>query len=557
MTTQLLERFSATSGGDSSRVHPSSPYHGPTDDVLTCDGICQSPRPLSLAELERVIAAHAASPSTPLMRIWLSMARAVAGKPGEQREHPDVPTSSETNNAPLPKSFEWSTPEGATRAMTGRDHPHLSLPEAACAPFFSGQSPEKFHPLWVEEAIGFITARAAGCAFEDCVAITRSTPPESRLNHFSALTGLRPVRISNLSTAATCGFFYLAFHKPEEMTGQARAMAACYQGLAYADEQSVFDHGGEWSHLPNMAGPLLGAERLLSGPHPHLFERGLLAWHCCAMRPQPPSTLSSPSVQTLFLSRFYDATLLMILDSFKTLDSDSILPARATTWGTLLSNDVYDYVSDGLSGRVANLCWAMGTWDSPIVCARLFRGCLIAAAQAAHHTPGPLFALIEMEFVYLYTGRYCYYTVPCDRSLPFDDTYIPFSLEELPSPDAAPVHGFRAALRTAFSGPAQEEGNGPSVSINTTDKTADSSLPPWRGLAATPCDWDNPHGEFDGLAMRATYDILGCLDRGVYASSPGLYRAHLAWMIRQYDIVAACGRDTLGVGRYYVTHRVK
>lgn len=95
------------------------------------------------------------------------------------------------------------------------------------------------------------------------------------------------------------------------------------------------------------------------------------------------------------------------------------------SWGTLLSNDVVDYICDGLSGRVVNICWSVGTWDSPIECARMFRGCVIAVAQAAHYAPGALFALLNTELGYMYSGRYSYSNIPCDTTLPYDDTYMP------------------------------------------------------------------------------------------------------------------------------------
>ncbi|KAL5360099.1 hypothetical protein BJX96DRAFT_149767, partial [Aspergillus floccosus] len=58
-----------------------------------------------------------------------------------------------------------------------------------------------------------------------------------------------------------------------------------------------------------------------------------------------------------------------------------------------------------------------------------------------------------MKFIYLYPTRHCYFSVPCDRTLPLDDTYIPLSIERIPSPEIPPDSRFRAALRAAFSEP--------------------------------------------------------------------------------------------------------
>lgn len=79
-----------------------------------------------------------------------------------------------------------------------------------------------------------------------------------------------------------------------------------------------------------------------------------------------------------------------------------------------------------------------------------------------------------------------------------------------------------------------------------TPRMDPSPYPPWQGLAATPCVWYGASGdEFDVVAARATHDILGCLDRGVYPDSPGLYYAHLGWLVRRYDELVVNGRDNL------------
>ncbi|KFY68696.1 hypothetical protein V496_00840 [Pseudogymnoascus sp. VKM F-4515 (FW-2607)] len=487
MTTQLEERFSTASSAMYSYICPDVDYHGPTDDVLSCDGICHTPRPLCLVELERVVADYTArvvASSTPSTQIWLRMARAALHGPDNDGWNGSAPGEDA-------ESWAWSTPEGANLAMTGAD----------------------FSPT------------------------TKS--------HL-AMTGLRADRVANLATAGLSGLVYLAHHRPEDIEGPTRAVCAWYNGLPYADELSASDQGGEWSHLSNLAGPLLGAERLLSGPLPELFDRVLFSYHCCTVRPRPPSTLTIPSIRTLFLARFYDSTLPSFLDCFKCLEPGSVLLARASHWGTLLSNDVFDYISDGLSGRAANLCWAIGSWESPVECARMFRGCLIAVAQAAHNTPGPLFVLVYMVFLYLYTARYCYYSVP----------YVP-------TPGVTPVSGFRAALRAAFSAPSDSVREASSElfdtdsTINGGPQSASASLPPWQGIPATPCSLDNASGDdFDVVAARGTHEILGCLDRTVYLHSPGLYYAHLGWLVRQYDALIVASRDNLGVGRYYMTHRV-
>ncbi|GKZ17243.1 hypothetical protein AbraIFM66951_009024 [Aspergillus brasiliensis] len=557
MTTQTQERFSAATKADYFPVPPSTTYHNPTDDVLTVDGICHTPRPHCLAELKRVLAKHATSPSTPAMRIWLHMARSVLNEPVEQEEHVSAPEKGDdSSNA---NSFEWSTPEKANEVMTGDDHPLLSLPAAVCAPLSSIRSAGTFHPNWMKEALGIIISRAAGASFDPCVAVTRSIDPASRFNQVSAMTGLGNLRVSNLSTGGLSGLFYMALTSPEAMTEEARAVCAFYHGLPYADELSVCDQGGQWAHLPNLAGPLLAAEKLLSGPRPDIFERVLFSYHCCTMDPKSPPYSSIPPISTLFLARLYDSTLPSFLDCIKALDPISIFGTRATAWGTVFSNDIFDYVNDQKSGRALNFCWAVGTWDGPIICARMFRGCLLANARIAHEAPGPLFAILIMEFVYLYSARYCYWVISqaCDPEIPLDDTYIPCSFDEIPSPDTPPVSGFRAALRAAFAESLPDGCNGPSEVSSTTDGKGNQSLPPWQGLAAGKCEWDNPHKNFDDLAMGATYEILACLDRGVYASSRELYNSHLAWLIRQYDILVECGRDNLAVGRYYVSHRLK
>ncbi|GKZ36242.1 hypothetical protein AbraIFM66950_007239 [Aspergillus brasiliensis] len=176
----------------------------------------------------------------------------------------------------------------------------------------------------------------------------------------------------------------------------------------------------------------------------------------------------------------------------------------------------------------------------------MFRGCLLANARIAREAPGPLFAILIMEFVYLYSALYCYWVISqaCDTEIPLDDTYIPCSFDEIPSPDTPPVRGFRAALRAAFAESLPDGCNGASEVSSTTNVKGNQSLPPWQGLAAGKCEWDNPHKNFDDLAMGATYEILACLDRGVYASSRELYNSHLAWLIRQYDILVECGGDT-------------
>ncbi|PYH88455.1 hypothetical protein BO71DRAFT_488747 [Aspergillus ellipticus CBS 707.79] len=169
-------------------AHLRAPYHEPTDDVLTCDDICYTPRPLCLAILKRVAAARAISPSKPSMQIWLRMARAVLGDSVEHTEN--IPVPSKTNNESNAHSFEWSSPEDAALIMTGKDHPSLSLPDAVCVPLSRTESSGRFHQLWVEETLGFITEQAAGCRFEPCVAVPRSETPAIRLNQISAVTGL-------------------------------------------------------------------------------------------------------------------------------------------------------------------------------------------------------------------------------------------------------------------------------------------------------------------------------------------------------------------------------
>ncbi|GKZ73764.1 hypothetical protein AnigIFM50267_010701 [Aspergillus niger] len=515
MTTQIQERFSAATKADYFPVQPNTIYHSPTDDVLTCDGICHTPRPHCLAELKQVLAKHATSPSTPSMRIWLHMARAILNEPVGKE---DMLAPENGDDSSIANSFGWFTPENATKVMTGDDHPLLSLPAAVCAPLSSIRSAGVFHPNWMQEALGIIISRASGSSFDPCVAVTRSIDPASRLNQVSAMTGLGKLRVSNLSTGGLSGLFYLALTSPEAITEAARAVTAFYHGLPYADELSVCDQGGQWAHLPNLAGPLLAAERLL-----------------------------------------YDSTLPSFLDCIKALDPISILGTRATAWGTVFSNDIFDYVNDQKSGRALNFCWAVGTWDGPIICVRMFRGCLLANVRIAHKAPGPLFAILLMEFVYLYSARYCYWVISqsCNTEIPLDDTFIPCSFDEIPSPDTPPVSGFRATLRAAFAESLPDGCKGPSSVPGTTTDESNQSLPPWQGLAAAKCEWDNPHKNFDGLAMGVTYEILACLDRGVYVSSRELYNSHLAWLIRQYDILVECGRDNLGVGRYYVSHRLK
>ncbi|KAJ5730535.1 uncharacterized protein N7483_005043 [Penicillium malachiteum] len=561
ITTQLQENFPAVSNAGCSYVRPNDNYHGFTDDLLTCDGICHEPRSICIDELRYVVANCTASAGggTHSMNLWLRMAREALGELDKENE--EVLVSDVTSVTSPDGLFAWSTPENAAIAMSGGDHASLYLPIAVCWPLSTFASSGSFHPTWVEDSIGFITAQSAGCLFNSHLVVTRSTTPTSRIHHVSVLTGLEIARVGNLATGALSGLFFLANHKPENMVGNTRAVSTFFMGLAYADELASPDQGGEWSHLSNLAGPLLAAERLISGPLPELFDRALFGYHCCTVRARAPLDLTPVPIQTLFLARFYDSTLPAYLDCIKCLEPGSVLPARATTWGTLLSNDVFDYVSDGLSGRVANLCWAMGTWDSPIECARMFRGCLIAVARTAHHAPGSLFALLYMEFTYLYTARYFYSSIPCDTNLSLDDTYIPYSVVDIPTPGATPISGFRATLRAAFSASSYDPHNAlfdplTPFDVGSAVNTANGSLPPWQGLAATPCAWDIAYGEFDVVAMRATHDILGCLDRGVYADSPGLYRAHLGWLIRQYDSLVAAGRDNLGVGRYYVANRV-
>lgn len=80
------------------------------------------------------------------------------------------------------------------------------------------------------------------------------------------------------------------------------------------------------------------------------------------------------------------------------------------------------------------------------------------------------------------------------------------------------------------------------------------ALAPWQGLAATPCEWDYAPEDFDVVMARAVHDILGCLDRGIYTKSLGLYRTHLAWLIRQFDVLVAAGRDNLAIGSYYAAN---
>ncbi|KAJ6031521.1 hypothetical protein N7540_002253 [Penicillium herquei] len=535
ITTQLQEGFSAVSNAGSSYVRPNENYHGSTDDLLACDGICHEPRSICIDELKRVVANCAASAAggTRSMKLWLGIARQMLGRLDKQNQ--DIPVTDITSDT-SDRLFVWSTPENAAIAMSGGDHALLSLPTAVFWPLSPVVSSGRFHPTWIEQANGFITAQSSGCLFNSDFAVTRLTTPASRIHHVSVLTGLEIARVGNLATGGLSGLFFLGNIKPENMVGSAREVSTFLLGLAYADELASPDQGGEWSHLSNLAGPLLAAERLISGCIAELFDRVLFEYHCCT-------------------------TLPAYLDLVKCLEPGSVLPSRATTWGTLLSNDVFDHVSDGISGRVANLCWAMGTWDSPIECARMFRWCFIAVAQTVHHAPGSLFALLYMEFAYLYTARYCYYTVPCDTNLPLDDTYIPYSVVDIPTPGATPISGLRATLREAFSASSYDAHNGLFDPLTPFDagsavKSENGSLPPWQGLAATPCAWDISFGEFDVVALRATHEILGCLDRGVYADSPGLYRAHLGWLIRQYDALVAAGRDNLGVGRYYVANRV-
>ncbi|KAL4896561.1 hypothetical protein BDV59DRAFT_198922 [Aspergillus ambiguus] len=341
MTTRLQEKFCSASPAEYPNICPSVACHAPTDDVLACDGICHTNRPLCLTELKQTFAKHAASPAPYSMLIWARMARAALGEPAQGAD--EAPT-------PLSDTFEWSTPGGAMLVMTGKDHPHLSLPVAVYPPLSSDMASGCFHPHWIEEALGFISMQAVECSFEACVAVPRSTTPASRLNQINAITGLGALRVGNLATAGLSGLCYLAHNKPDMMVGLARAVSAFFNGLAYADELSTSDQGGKWSHLSNLAGPLLGAETLLTGPLHQIFERALLGYHCCTMRLRANSALTAPSAQTLFLARFYDSTLPAFLDCFKCLEPESILPARASTWGTLLSNDVFDYVSDWLSG---------------------------------------------------------------------------------------------------------------------------------------------------------------------------------------------------------------
>ncbi|KAJ5707884.1 hypothetical protein N7488_007685 [Penicillium malachiteum] len=464
--------------------------------------------------LKRVAAncATYATDGTRSMKVWLHMAREALGELDKEDE--DVPATDVTSAAYADGLFVWSTPGNAAIAMSGRDHASLSLPTTVYWPLSTVASSGSFHPTWVEDSIGFITAQSSGCSFNSQVAVTRLTTPASRIHHVSVLTGLGTARVANLGSAALSGLFYLANINPENMVGNTRAVGTFCMGLAYADELACPDQGGERSHLSNLAGPLLAAERLINGPLPELFDRALLGYHYSTVRARTSSGLTTIPVRTLLLARFYDSTLPAYLDCIKCLEPGSALPARATTWGTLLSNDVFDYVSDGLSGRVANLCWAMGTWDSPIECARMFRGCLIAVARTAHHAPGSLFALLYMEFTYLYSARYCYYSVPCDTNLPLDDTYIPYSVVGIPTLGATPISGFRPTLRAAFLALSYDAHNGlfdplTPFGAGSAMNTADGSLPPWQGLAATPCAWDIAYGEFDVVAMRATHSHTG------------------------------------------------
>ncbi|KAJ6035887.1 hypothetical protein N7540_000166 [Penicillium herquei] len=319
------------------------------------------------------------------------------------------------------------------------------------------------------------------------------------------------------------------------MIGKARFVSSFFNGLPYADEFSVNDQGGQWSRLSNLAGPLLGGLETTQG----------------TFRPQSSAIVTTPSVETLFLARFYDSTLPSFLDAFNCLCPDLIIPVRVSCWGTLLSNDVFDYVSDAAAGRAANLCWASKTWNGPVEYARMFRGCLISVAQTSWYAPGPLFNLLQLEYMYLYATRYYYSVIPCDREIRLDDTYYPFSPEDIPIPTGTPINGFRAAFRAGFlTQPDGEHHVWFDPGQNARVMSSDNEIMPWQGLAATPCVWDDIDEDFDVVATRAIHDILGCVDRGAYVNSPNLYRSHLAWLARQYDKLMVDGRDNLGVGRY-------
>lgn len=118
-----------------------------------------------------------------------------------------------------------------------------------------------------------------------------------------------------------------------------------------------------------------------------------------------------------------------------------------------------------------------------------------------------------------------------------------------------PISGFRAALRDAFAAPSSNTEFRAHMATDVSD--GPEALPPWQGLAGTPCaSWDNMPGDFDVVCTRALHNVLGCLDRGIYVKSPGLYCSHLAWIVRRFYPIVAAGRDTLAIGRCYVANRL-
>lgn len=326
MISEIEKRLSEATETHYPFTYPNAAYHGPTESELTCDGICHIPQPSHLLKLENALfnsdSDGYAMASAGSMQIWRRMVRAVLRWPTMQPKHINGSPLSPVSDSER-SSFQWSSPEGAAQAISGMEHPLLSLPLAVCAPLSGVESSGVFHPAWVEEAIGYMSLKAAKVLFKPSIVVTRELPPSSRIRFVRTVTGLSAARVANLSTSGLSGIFYLALHRPEEMNGPARAISSFLNGLAWADEFSVADQGSQWAQLGNMAEPLLGALKLLRGSQPELFDRVIVRYHCCTVKSVCPESA------TLLLARFYDSTLPAFLDCFKLLSPNSFLkPVR-------------------------------------------------------------------------------------------------------------------------------------------------------------------------------------------------------------------------------------
>lgn len=92
----------------------------------------------------------------------------------------------------------------------------------------------------------------------------------------------------------------------------------------------------------------------------------------------------------------------------------------------------------------------------------------------------------------------------------------PWGRSRLPAPGPVPVPGFRAALRAAFSYTVGELNANEDTPVNGPGRL----LPPWQGLAATPCAWDEASEDFDVVSgMLGSWCLYRLIWGGLSVSS--------------------------------------